>query len=659
MPDFCWPSLFSASLRQVSKAIALTAATFGLVVMAGWLLAIPALTNALSGITMKFNTALALGAAGVSLFLWAPEPTPSIRRQAGRAAAMVPLLIGGLTLVQYLAGIDLGIDQLLFHEPPGVAGTLAPGRMTPNTSAALILLGAALMLFDWTSRAGGWPAGWLAVLSGAIGLTSLIDFALLTLEGSDAINVGVYRQMARYTAWLLVGFAFGVSFARPNLGLVRTTMARTAGGAVARQLLPAAFVIPLLLGWLRYRGELQGWYDKSFGVAGMAVVTLLLLMAVIVRTSEVLNRSDEARKQGEDALRVWANIFKHAGWGVATATPDGKQLVMMNETFAAMHGSTIQALVGTPVAELFPAELRAGVADRLAQIRGETHVTFETRHLRKDGTTFPVLADLVAVREEQGAGIFPALNVQDITGLKRVEEELRRAKEAAEATGRELEAFSYSVSHDLRAPLRSIDGFSQALLEDYGATLDETAQDHLRRVRKAAQRMSELIDDLLQLSKVTRSELKKERVDLTAVAHEVAAELILARPKPAVALEIDEGLYAWCDRRLVRVVLENLLSNAWKFTSKREGAIVRFKAAADGSFYVEDNGAGFDMAYANKLFGAFQRLHAAKDFEGTGIGLATVFRVVQRHGGKVWAEGKPGQGAKFSFTLGDRSPGVG
>jgi len=223
-----------------------------------------------------------------------------------------------------------------------------------------------------------------------------------------------------------------------------------------------------------------------------------------------------------------------------------------------------------------------------------------------------------------------------------------------ESTNKELEAFSYSVSHDLRAPLRTIDGFSQMLQEDYSGRLDDAGQDSLRRVRAAAQRMAQLIDDLLKLSHVTRAELNLEEVDLSVLAQEVAERLQRQNPERTTRFDIAPGLKARADPRLLHVALENLLDNAWKFTSGRDTAHIRFGMIPreDGpAYFVRDNGAGFDMAYAGKLFGSFQRLHDAREFPGTGIGLATVQRVIHKHGGRVWAEGETGKGATFYFTL--------
>jgi light-regulated signal transduction histidine kinase (bacteriophytochrome) len=234
---------------------------------------------------------------------------------------------------------------------------------------------------------------------------------------------------------------------------------------------------------------------------------------------------------------------------------------------------------------------------------------------------------------------------------------LQQAIFELKVVNRELESFSYSVSHDLRAPLRSIDGFSQALLEDCFGQLDVTGQDYLHRIRNATQRMGNLIDDLLNLSQVTRSEMNLESVNLSLLASNISTELHQSEPDRQVELSVQPGLIASGDARLLQVLLMNLLTNSWKFTSQHPQARIEFGMMPGGTdvdipvYFVRDDGAGFDMAFANKLFGPFQRLHSIKSFPGNGIGLATVQRIAHRHGGKVWGEGAVEQGATFYFTL--------
>lgn len=238
--------------------------------------------------------------------------------------------------------------------------------------------------------------------------------------------------------------------------------------------------------------------------------------------------------------------------------------------------------------------------------------------------------------------------------VRELNQRLARDNTTLQGLNRELESFSYSVSHDLRAPLRSIDGFSKALLEDYGEQLDASGRDYLNRVRNAAQRMGNLIDDLLKLARVSRTDLKKDKVDLSLVARRIVADLRQRHPQRVVDVEIAPDLAAEGDPRLLQIALENLLDNAWKFTAKRPDARIEFgRTERDGGsvFFVRDNGAGFDMAHADKLFGVFQRLHAMAEFEGTGVGLATVQRIIYKHGGRVWGEAERDRGAVFLFAL--------
>jgi signal transduction histidine kinase len=243
--------------------------------------------------------------------------------------------------------------------------------------------------------------------------------------------------------------------------------------------------------------------------------------------------------------------------------------------------------------------------------------------------------------------------------LARQNVELGQAKSAADAANGELEAFSYSVAHDLRAPLRSIDGFSTALLEEWSDRLDPQGKDYLTRVAAGAKRMQQLIDDLLELARLTRNALHKSRVDLGGLAQQVFADLRRSDPQRQVEFVVAEPLMADADPRLIRVVLENLLGNAWKFTGKQPQARIEVGSETQGTYFIRDNGAGFEMKWAGKLFAPFQRLHKATDFPGTGIGLATVQRIIGYHGGKVWPESEPGKGATFFFTLPAGIPGGG
>jgi light-regulated signal transduction histidine kinase (bacteriophytochrome) len=273
----------------------------------------------------------------------------------------------------------------------------------------------------------------------------------------------------------------------------------------------------------------------------------------------------------------------------------------------------------------------------------------EDAFLQEDIVALQTIADQLAIAIENAR-----LYNQVQRHASELEERVIERTAELVTVNKELETFAYSVSHDLRAPLRSLDGFSLALLEDYADRLDAGGRDYLQRVRVASQRMGQLIDDLLKLSRLTRAEMHHEMVDLSARMRAIATEFQQREPNRRVEFTVAEGAVAKGDTRLLRAALENLVGNAWKFTSKHPRARIEFGVTRrDGEqvYFVRDDGAGFDMAYAGKLFGAFQRLHSMTEFGGTGIGLATVQRIVHRHGGRVWAEGAEEQGATFYFTL--------
>jgi PAS domain S-box-containing protein len=366
------------------------------------------------------------------------------------------------------------------------------------------------------------------------------------------------------------------------------------------------------------------------------------------------------RKRGEERFRI---VVESAPYAMIMVNQAGG-IVLVNSQAERVFGYTREELMGQSIERLVPERFRnkhpehrkGFFRDPRTRAMGAGRDLFG---LRKDGREIPIEIGLSPLATPEGPCVLAAIT--DITVRKQTEEQIKQLNEdlkhrsvELEMVNKELEAFSYSVSHDLRTPLRGIDGFSKILLEDFRDKLDAHGQDALRRVRAATQRMAQLIDDLLNLSRVSRSEMRREPVDLSAMVRAITEEIRKPEPDRQVEFIIAPSVVANGDQRLLRVALENLLANAWKFTSKHPRARIEFGVMEQEGrpvYFIRDDGAGFEMTYAHKLFGAFQRLHSLSEFPGTGIGLATVQRVIHRHDGRAWAEGSTENGATFYFTL--------
>jgi PAS domain S-box-containing protein len=405
------------------------------------------------------------------------------------------------------------------------------------------------------------------------------------------------------------------------------------------------------------RSEPQGYLVKPFRNA-----ELRCAIEIAIHRHEI----DARLRMREQWL---ATTLRSIGDGVV-ATDTQQKVTMLNPVAEALTGWTHQEAIGRTLDEIMKVVTERGKpvtspVGRALRQNSVTSLEDDALLVSRSGAAIPIADSAAPIVSAQGEVVGGVMVFRDVSEQRRMDEEIRRLNAELEsrvlertaqleAANKELEAFSYSVAHDLRAPLRGIDGFSQALIEDHAVNLGADGVQQLRFVREATGRMAQLIDDLLRLARVARSELQRQRVDLSRAAGEITVELRRAHPGRTVELVIPDGVFVEGDERLLRIVLDNLLNNAWKFTSKTEHARIELGAFDNDAahvVFVRDNGAGFDMLRARKLFTAFHRLHPPTEFEGTGVGLAIVQRIIHRHGGRIWAEASVGDGATFYFIL--------
>jgi signal transduction histidine kinase len=538
----------------------------------------------------------------------------------------------------------------------------------------------------------------------------LVTLALLVVWGEPSpvlatLTVVVYFLVVE----IYPGWAFGRA-ARAAGGVVRRRLAFATAGTLLLAVTVALSGLPILwpgmaaLGraltelstllaaaayyvsfatprWLRRTWQLEELYrylraPVDVGVAGLSERALTQLCTTATRTAGGVGSAVWLWEAGAEQLagRAAVGLTLPGPLALAEAGPLGQAWTqrrpvtvraadLPNGLAPTTQTKAVQFLVAVPIASSKHAWGVLGLFLRHRSLFPDDDVALLS--LLADQTAEALELDALFQAERRLLDRLAQTNSElqaEIAERRQVEAEVQRLNETLmeraallEAANQELEAFSYSVSHDLRSPLRAIDGFSQALLEDYAGQLDATGQDYLQRVRRGAQRMAQIIDDLLRLAWLSRTALQVESVDLSGMARAVLAELQTTEPGRMVEAVVADGLATRGDARLLRAALENLLGNAWKFTGRQPRARIELSAAplnGQPVFCVRDNGAGFDSTHADRLFGAFQRMHTQDEFPGTGIGLAIVQRVIQRHAGRVWAESQPGQGAAFYFVLG-------
>lgn len=647
---------------RTAKLLGALTIAISISVIFGWFLDIDILKRLSSHwAAMRFNTAVCLGLCGLILV----TIKPSISRRISvmhQMLAVIVLAITLATLSEVIFNIDLHVDRLLFVPAVTASGAALSLRMATSTAVCLTIFGAAQILWPYCEKQGRW---FLQLCVLAIVVFTLFTIGAYIFQEPNFHGPTRIVEMAFHTAFGLGMLSWGFLLATPTEGFMARFCSNTIGGNIARRFVPWVILVEFGLSWIRLIGQRQGYYSTEFAVVLMAELTVVSFAALIWFHAGTLNDLEE---QIDGQRRLLESVVTNLGEGVVVADAEGKFL-LFNSAAERVLG---QGLTDAPISQwserygMFMPDRTTPYASAdlpLARAcRGENtdNVEMFVRHDRLPKGVFISVTGR-PLRNADGNISGGVVVVRDVTDLKQhiiemgqLNATLQVRNAELSASNQELEAFSYSVSHDLRAPIRSIVGFTTALSEDCGASIPPEGKAHIARILGAGQRMAELIDGLLSLSRITRREITHDTVNLSDMARQIISDLQQRNHQRPIDLDISEGVVATGDAAMLRSLLQNLLENAWKYTGKQPNPHIEFGSRKDGDrrvYYVRDNGAGFDMAYSQKLFRPFQRLHPNRDFEGTGIGLATAQRIVHRLGGTIWAEAKVDQGASFYFTL--------
>jgi signal transduction histidine kinase len=659
------------SFYNISRIASIAIIVIGCLTLVGWIFNVEILKSFMpGGVSMNPLSAIAFSLCAAALYI--KNKTDHRGSVLATGFLIVVLLFGFSRVLGYLfLSWDPHLDGFLF------TSKLGQNKMAPNSAMEFVILSCSLLFLDVKTARDRYPSQFLAFAGMLIALFSLVGYLY---EEPSFYRLTNYKPMAFNTAIAFGLLSVAILCSRPERGFMANLTSMHPGGIVSRRLILPAVIIPVIFGWLRLAGEEAGLFGPQLGVALMTIMSILLFGFIILKTASLMERMDANRRKVEGQLassqtelqeqtNLLQSILKNMGDGVVVADENGK-FVLFNPAAEEILGIGMTDSKPDEWSKHYgvfsPDQKTPYPPDQLPlvrAIRGES-VNGTELFIRKANAPEGVWISVSArpIKDAQGRRTGGVSVFSNITLRKKAEQEIHQLQEQLQsrlsqltALNQELEAFTYSVSHDLRAPLRHIGGFSELLQRSSSTVLDEKGLRYLRLISESAKRMGDLIDDLLAFSKMGRTQMRTTHFSLQKLTEEVIAEFRQDTNGRNIIWRIDPLPVVTADPAMLKLVLVNLISNAVKYTGTRTDAQIQIGHCSNNNhefeFFVRDNGVGFEMEYIDKLFGVFQRLHTSEEFEGTGIGLANVRRIIGRHGGRTWAEGSVGVGATFYFSL--------
>jgi PAS domain S-box-containing protein len=607
-------------------------------------------------VAMNPLTALTLVMLSTALLLIGNQQNNSAKRKAGYTLCVVVLILSVIKFFDFYFDLPLKPDLLLF--PSRIKEAVINGRpnlMAPNTVVCLFCGSLALLFFHTGDQKRIIPTQLLALVIGLISMLSILGYIYRV---RSFYEIPFFIPMAVHTAICFFLLSVAILFAQPFKGLMKDFTSTFSGSVTAQMLIPAALIIPAALGLLRLYGNWAGLYSNEFGVAVFAVSIMVVFLGMIWYNSVLLNKRDALKLEADEALKRSREEIVYLG-EVVEKSSDG--IISFDEHFRIrswnkgaemIFGYKSTEVIGKSSREVLRSENTPGELDVLRQkIITHGYWSDELTQYNRNGQPVNSLVSTTALKDDSGKTSGYITVIKDITERKQKEIKLRQSEDELRKANSDMEAFTYSVSHDLRAPLRSIVGFTSILEDEYTNRLDDEAKRLMAVIKRNTLRMGTLIDDLLAFSKISKQDVVKTNVNTNEMVAEIIAE---SETNVGVEWQIAELPVMYADKHSIRQVWINLVSNAIKYSAKKGSPKIRINGVEENGsvvFSVSDNGVGFDQKYSNRLFKVFQRLHGVSEFEGTGVGLAIVERIISKHGGKVWVEAGVDKGATFYFSL--------